>query len=644
MARYLLRRGADPAASDAEGRMVLFFAIHGGDQRLALSLIRRLCRRKIRFDSYGHCLTTAARKNLVAILRSLIRAWAKWEKAASPDGAGNTDEGISLQKALDDALGSAAGSGACEAMELLLDAGANPDAVDEVTMGITDSTPYTPLYSACINNHEQAARLLVRRGASLEAPFPGQRSPLMAVAGWGNGALYRYLSSKGAEITPVANARLAGFFLYSAAGRVDALRTFIEAGKKLTGIDECGAGALVYAARRGRLETVRFLREELGMTEEDQTNRALYEAATEGHLETVAYFLAQGMDPNTPFSNFLGLISERPLEGAAQNGHFKVVKYLLESGADPNAKGMSCWSALFRAVFWSNLDNWRVQLSIIRILLDYDADPKAPTPTGDTPLAWSMREYWNESAHALLKAKVKADAEAGHHAHLGNPVIDAVLEWNIQALSEALKSGRVVDGRDDQGRTALMYAVLREYANMVGLLLRAGARFDVVDNEGKAPLHLAMVSFDVGICNLLLDAGADIDQVDGNGKTALMHAAVAGNERAIVYLMKRGANASVRHRIDGGTALTDAFFAGKVNAAKALIAAGADVHFTGTGGMTPLMYAAALGDSSLVALILSKKADPTVVDHFGQSAADHAASAGHEDIAAWLRTPMRLGR
>ena len=59
---------------------------------------------------------------------------------------------------------------------------------------------------------------------------------------------------------------------------------------------------------------------------------------------------------------------------------------------------------------------------------------------------------------------------------------------------------------------------------------------------------------------------------------------------------------------------------------------------TATGGVTPLMAAAAGGHEPMVELLLRRGADPARRDPRGRSAAFHARAAGHPHLAARLDT------
>jgi ankyrin repeat protein len=126
--------------------------------------------------------------------------------------------------------------------------------------------------------------------------------------------------------------------------------------------------------------------------------------------------------------------------------------------------------------------------------------------------------------------------------------------------------------------------------------------------DGFTGLHLAVFFGWPDIANVLIDAGANVLARTSNAlDNQPLHAAVAGTKAAA-----------------------------RLASAELLLNAGAAVNERQSGGFTPLMAAAQNADADLLQLLLAHGADPSLKDDQGRSAADHARTAGHTEIAALL--------
>lgn len=74
---------------------------------------------------------------------------------------------------------------------------------------------------------------------------------------------------------------------------------------------------------------------------------------------------------------------------------------------------------------------------------------------------------------------------------------------------------------DEDGRTALHFAVAIGRSDLVELLLAYGADPDIPDKDGYTPLHMGSGYLQMTVVQQLLDAGSDPDFPDDQGRTPL---------------------------------------------------------------------------------------------------------------------------
>lgn len=134
-------------------------------------------------------------------------------------------------------------------------------------------------------------------------------------------------------------------------------------------------------------------------------------------------------------------------------------------------------------------------------------------------------------------------------------------------------------------------------------------------------------------------------QSDGTplGETALMVAAQYGHAEAVSVLAGAGQLDAANEY--GQRALHVASMFGRVDAARALLHAGASLEARDGDGATPLALAAEHGRGEVALALLWRGADAAAADAAGATPRDAAAAAGRADVAAmleaWARGELR---
>jgi uncharacterized protein len=122
------------------------------------------------------------------------------------------------------------------------------------------------------------------------------------------------------------------------------------------------------------------------------------------------------------------------------------------------------------------------------------------------------------------------------------------------------------------------------------------------------------------------------------GWTPLHFAAFGGNQPALELLLARGASVNERARNRfRNSPLAAALLTRQIEAARFLIAHGADVNARQAGGFAPIHEAALLGDRPLIDLLLNSGAEINARANDGRNAVSEAERGKHPQIAAYLR-------
>ena len=179
----------------------------------------------------------------------------------------------------------------------------------------------------------------------------------------------------------------------------------------------------------------------------------------------------------------------------------------------------------------------------------------------------------------------------------------------------------------------------------VSALLHARYRFDRATLDALLAADPAMDIFDAAALGHLDRLRARIDEdpsavnaFAADGFTALHLAAFFGKVEAARTLLQAGADVSTYGTNPFANQPLHAAAAGRHHeVCRLLLAAGADVEATQHGGFRPLHEAAGSGDVELAELFLSAGADATATTDEGRTAAELAEAGGHLDLARRIR-------
>ena len=236
----------------------------------------------------------------------------------------------------------------------------------------------------------------------------------------------------------------------------------------------------------------------------------------------------------------------------------------------------------------------------------------------------------------------------------GADVLTAARNGDREGLRALVKKRADVNAAEADGTTALHWVIRAQDAVSVATLIRAGANVNAANRYEMTPLALAAVTGDPAIITALLDAGADPNFARADGETVLMAAARTGRPEAVRVLIARGARVDAAEKALGQTALMWAANENHADAVKVLVEAGADVNKRsaaltfppfkwGVNGMvstvlpkgawTPLMYAARQNSVEAARALVAGGADVNAADPDGATPLLIALANAHYDMA-----------
>ncbi len=415
----------------------------------------------------------------------------------------------------------------------------------------------TGLMLAAHLGKDDRVRLLIAKGADVNARDNNGTTALMTAAliRWDDRSksIIEILTAKGANVNATDNQQRTAADLAAHAGYLDRAKLLIDSGTKIADMDVFMKGARDYA---------------------------LWRAVADGNLKTAQTLLEQQANPD--FRDDTGQTLLTIAAGEEYSAARAIL--LLEHGASANLAATNGDTPLMVAAD-------RYQAEIVKVLLDHGANPNAVDRDGNTVLmrASASKHSWEEERKPLIPSLLAKGADpARKNSHGVTALMLMALNGN-PALTLLLEKSIDVDGRDEEGNTALLYAskfFIRSWPLRNGwALLKKDANPNAANRRGETALMLASTQFEVAAAQILLEKGADVNAKTTTGRTALMQA-IDGpkefdNEMHIVYspkiaklLIAAGADVNARDA-DGNTALTIAERRGYDKMAAALKRAGA---------------------------------------------------------------------
>ena len=184
-------------------------------------------------------------------------------------------------------------------------------------------------------------------------------------------------------------------------------------------------------------------------------------------------------------------------------------------------------------------------------------------------------------------------------------LIFASANGDLTAVRSLLQAGADVHARHPPGQaTALLAAAVYGHTAVARELLRAGARVEDKTIHGQTALYKASLGGHVDVVRVLLAAGASAHTRDETQRTPLYAAASKGHAAVVRVLVHEGGARVDDTDVSGFRALQIACLEGHVEAARALVAARADVHARTKQQLTPLHSVAMAGQVAVIRLLV----------------------------------------
>ena len=494
----LISQGFDVNASQADGATALQWAAYHRDADLVTLLLDAGADPSIANRNGSTPMWLAATQGDTETIRTLLKAGA------------DANEALPLGRR---PLMLAARSGVVEAVELLMAAGANPNA-SEIERGTT------ALMQAADQGHADVMTVLIEGGADVAATsLPIMREGRTAALG------------KAGDPRESVRRQVLAILCDQETPDLDTLSALTRGGDGGDSVTEAGQQS-AFSARNvcgceqnsiGICQNGRPTVDRGAEKEPDGGElTAMVYAARAGDIDSVQVLLDAGAEVNQ-----LSRYGWSPLLAATQNRNYQMGRFLIENGADVNIANKGGWTNLYLATDNRNVEGGDYptrepdmdHLAYIRILLDAGADPNARlVESTETRTVFTNQWLDENGATAFLRASQSGDVplmklllEYGADPHINTELgvtplavaagigwVEGVTnEWStaqtVEAVRLLLSLGIDPNFQADTGRTSLHGAAHKGATQVAEILVAAGGRLDIrdfgnTDNRGSAEL------------------------------------------------------------------------------------------------------------------------------------------------------------
>uniref|UniRef100_A0AAQ4Q9F5 Ankyrin 1, erythrocytic b n=1 Tax=Gasterosteus aculeatus aculeatus TaxID=481459 RepID=A0AAQ4Q9F5_GASAC len=618
MVLELLHSGIELEATTKKGNTALHIAALAGQEKVVAELVNYGANVNAQSHKGFSPLYMAAQENHLEVVKFLLENGAN---QSLPTEDGFTPLAVALQQGHENVVALLINYGTKGKVRLpaLHIAARNDDTRTAAVLLQNDPNAdvlnwFTPLHIAAHYENMSVAQLLLNRGSQCKLHPQASRR--------GNVMMVRLLLDRGAQIDAVTKDELTPLHCAARNGHARIIEILLEHGAPIQAKTKNGLSPIHMSAQGDHMDCVRQLLQYNAEIDDITLDHLtpLHVAAHCGHHRMAKVLLDKGAKANAR-----ALKVETPLHMASRAGHCEVAQFLLQNTAQADARAKDDQTPLHCAARMGHKE-------LVKMLLEHKASPDSATTAGHTPLHISAREGHIHTIRILLDA----GAQQTKMTKKGfTPLHVASKYGKVDVAELLLERGANPNAAGKNGLTPLHVAVHHNNLDVVRLLVSKGGSAHSTARNGYTSLHIAAKQNQIEVASCLLQNGATPNVESLQGITPLHLASQEGRPDMVALLISKQANVNLGNK-SGLTSLHLVAQEGHVGIADTLVKQGASVYAASRMGYTPLHVACHYGNIKMVKFLLQQQAHVNSKTRMGYTPLHQAAQQGHTDIVTML--------
>jgi ankyrin repeat protein len=187
------------------------------------------------------------------------------------------------------------------------------------------------------------------------------------------------------------------------------------------------------------------------------------------------------------------------------------------------------------------------------------------------------------------------------------PLCQAAARGNNRQIQGLIGEGANINGRDDDGNTALICSILHHQVNTFQFLLAAGADHRTKDSgtKRKSPFFHAIDVASAEMVDILIARGLDVNHRSITGESFFVQVVMDASPEGVMLLLTRGADPNARD-ITGAPVVVKALAKKRFDVVKVLLDYGADANSKDISGQSLVVMAVNKNQPNMVQLFLER--------------------------------------